>query len=319
MLFLDPPDHTRLRGLVNKAFTPRVIDNLRPRIQQIVDELLDKVQAQGQIEAISDFAYPLPAIVIAEMLGVPSEDRDLFTGWTNDFGRLLDGNNMTFEGLLQSLTGVNAFMNYFGEIIHQRKSQPKDDLLQAMINAEEQGTHLTEEELLSNCVLLLAAGHGTTTHLIGNGLVALLRNPDQLEDLRSHSEIITTTVPELLRYDGPVQMTSRLVKETLELSGKQIEAGQEVMIILGAANHDPVHFTDPDRLNLRRPESRHLSFGQGIHFCLGAPLARVEAEIAFTSLLNRLPNMRLATEQIDWWPSLVFRGQNQVPIQFDTN
>jgi cytochrome P450 len=318
MLFLDPPDHTRLRGLVSKAFTPRVIDNLRPRIQQIVDELLDKVQDKGQIEAISEFAYPLPAIVIAEMLGVPTSDRDLFTSWTNDLGSLFDSSNLSFEGLIQALNGINAFMNYLREIIHQRKNEPKDDLLQAMIDAEEQGNRLSEEELLSNCVLLLAAGHGTTTHLIGNGLIALLRNPEQLEDLRLHPEIITTAVPELLRYDSPVQVTSRLTREEIELNGNRIEAGQNVMIILGAANHDPAQFPEPERLNLRRPENRHLAFGQGIHFCLGAQLARVEAEGAFKTVLSRLHHMRLATEEIEWWPSMVFRGQNQVPILFDT-
>jgi len=319
MLFLDPPDHSRLRGLVAKAFTPRMIEKLRPRIQQIVDELLAPVKAQGQMEVISEFAYPLPAIVIAEMLGVPPEDRERFTLWTRNFGALLDGgdgNGMTFEELTQALQGVNEFMEYFRAIIHEQHQHPRENLLQAMQEAEEQGDMLSEEELLGNCVLLLAAGHGTTTHLLGNGLFALLRNPEQMERLRADPTLLPLAVAELWRYDSPVQLTSRIAKADLRIGDKEIRAGQEIMFSLGAANHDPAQFAQPDTLILDREENRHLAFGQGIHFCLGAPLARVEAEIAFGSLLKQFTDLNLASETIEYFPSQVFRGLNALPVTF---
>ncbi len=316
ILFLDPPDHTRLRGLVSKAFTPRVVEALRPRIQALVDDLLDRVQSAGRVNFVQDFAYPLPAIVIAEMLGVPPEDRELFIKWTGDFARLLDGFDMSFEGVVQALSGVSEFMDYFRAIVKQRRTAPRDDLLQAMISAEEQGDKLNEEELLGNCVLLLAAGHGTTTHLLSNGMLALLRNPEQLEMWRTHPELASSAVVELLRYDSPVQLTSRHPKEDLEIAGKQISEGQEVLLSLGAANHDPALFSPPDDLILQRPEGRHMAFGQGVHFCLGAPLARLETEIAFNTLLRRLQSPHLANEELEWMPSLVFRGMRELPIVF---
>ena len=319
ILFLDPPDHSRLRGLVAKAFTPRMIEKLRPRIQQIVDELLASVKEKGQMEVISEFAYPLPAIVIAEMLGVPPEDRERFTHWTRNFGSLLDGGDghgMTFEELVQALQGVDEFMEYFRVIIHEQRQHPRENLLQAMQEAEEQGDMLSEEELLGNCVLLLAAGHGTTTHLLGNGLFALLRNPEQMELLRADSTLLPLAVAELLRYDSPVQLTSRIAKADSRIGDKEIHAGQEIAFSLGAANHDPAQFAQPDMLILDRQENRHLAFGQGIHFCLGAPLARVEAEIAFGSLLKQLTELHLASETIEYFPSQVFRGLNALPVTF---
>lgn len=316
MLFLDPPDHTRLRGLVSRAFTPRMVEKLRPRIQQIVDELLAPAREKGQMEVISEFAYPLPAIVIAEMLGVPPEDRERFTQWTRDFGSLLDGGGtgMTFEEVVQSLLGVNEFMEYFRAIIQQQRETPRDNLLQAMQEAEEQGDMLSENELLGNCVLLLAAGHGTTNHLISNGLLALLRHPEQMQALQADPSLLPLAVMELLRYDGPVQLTSRLLKEDVQIRDKKIAAGQEVLLCLGASNHDPAQFAQPDTLDLRRTENRHLAFGQGIHFCLGAPLARVEAEIAFGTFLKTFPRAHLGAEPIEFFPSQVFRGLNALPV-----
>lgn len=316
MLFLDPPDHTRLRGLVAKAFTPRMVDAMRPRIQQLADELLDAVQGNRQMDVMQDFAYPLPAIVIAEMLGVPAGDRDQFIKWTGQFGALLGGGNLTLEDVFQALGGITEFMEYFRQIIRQRRTASRDDLMQAMINAEEQGDVLSEEELLGNCVLLLAAGHGTTTHLIGNGTLALLRNPDQLRQLKDDPSLISAAVVELLRYDSPVQLTSRRAKEDLEIGSKRISAGQEVLMCLGAANRDPAQFAESDQLKLGRQENRHLSFGYGIHFCLGAPLARVEAEIAFSTLLRRLQAMRLETGTLEWVPSQVFRGLRELAVIF---
>jgi len=316
MLFLDPPDHTRLRSLVAKAFTPRVVDALRPRIQQIADELLDAVQASGQMDVMRDFAYPLPVIVIAEMLGVPPGDRDQFVKWTGQFGALLGGGNLTLEDIFQALGGVSEFIEYFRQVIRQRHTAYKDDLLQAMISAEEQGDVLSEDELLGNCVLLLAAGHGTTTHLIGNGTLALLQHSDQLQQLKDDPALISAAVVELLRFDSPVQLTSRRAKEALEIGDKHIGAGQEVLMCLGGANRDPAQFAEPDQLNLRRRENRYLSFGHGIHFCLGAPLARVEGEIAFSTLLRRLQTLRLETEALEWTPSRVFRGLRELPVTF---
>jgi cytochrome P450 len=317
MLFMDPPDHTRLRGLVAKAFTPRVVEGLRPAIKQIAGELLDNVQANGHMELIHDYAFPLPAIVIATMLGVPPEDREQLNAWSENFGALLDGGNLTMENAFLALHGVSEFMGYFRQIIHQRRNAPKDDLMQAMINAEEQGDALSEEELLGNCVLIMAAGHGTTMHLIGNGTLALLRNPRQLQHLKEQPELMPSAVAELLRYDSPVQMTSRRAKEDMQIRDKRISEGQEVVMCLGAANHDPQQFSEPDQLRLNRPENRHLSFGLGMHFCLGAPLARLESEIAFNALLRRFPNLRLKTAEVEWEPSLVFRGLKQLPVIFD--
>ncbi len=317
MLFMDPPDHTRLRGLVAKAFTPRVIEGLRPAIRQTAGELLDKASAKGQLELMRDFAFPLPAIVIATMLGVPPEDRDQLNAWSESFGALLDASKLSMEDAFLALHGVSEFIAYFRQIIHERRNAPKDDLLQAMINAEERGDALSEEELLGNCVLLMAAGHGTTMHLIGNGTLALLRNPRQLQRLREEPALMPSAVAELLRYDSPVQMTSRRAKEDLRIGDKHISEGQEVIMCTGAANYDPAQFSEPERLRLDRPENRHLSFGLGIHFCLGAPLARLESEIAFATLLQRFPTLRLAGEDVEREGGMVFRGLKRLPLLFD--
>jgi cytochrome P450 len=316
MLFLDPPDHTRLRGLVSKAFTPRQVEALRPQAQQVVDELLDAVLPQGKMEVVSDLAYPVPIVVIAHMLGVPPEDSAQLTKWSGDFGLLLDGSNFTPEAAVQALYSINEFMEYFRRHIRARRNEPKDDILQMMINAEEQGDTLSEDELLGNCILLLAAGHFTTTHLIGNGLLALLRDPEQWQLLSRRPELIPVAVPELLRFDSPVQFAERIAKEDLQIGGKQVEAGQSITFALGAANHDPEQFSEPDLLKVDREENRHLAFGQGIHFCLGAPLARLEAEVVFTSLVQRLHEPQLATEQIERTPGFVFRNVRALPITF---
>jgi len=319
LLFLDPPDHTRIRSLMSKAFTPRLVELMRPRIQTIADELLDAAAPAGRMEVIEEYAYPLPAIVIAEMLGVPPEDRAKFIKWSSDFGAFLDSSNLTFEQVLESLRGVSDFMDYFRGLIAARKDAPRDDLLQALINAKEQGETLTEDELLANLVLLLAAGHGTTTHLIGNGLLALLKSPEQMRALAENPALIATAIPELLRYDSPVQLTGRRTATDFEVGGQAIAAGQHVTVILGAANRDPAAFPDPDQLNVARPEGRIMSFGHGIHFCLGAPLARVEAAVAFNALLRRLPTLRLDPDAAPpvYQPSIVFRGMNALRVRFD--
>ena len=314
MLFLDPPDHTRLRGLVNKAFTPRVVERMRPHIQATIDDLLDAVQEAGRMDIIQDVAYPLPAIVIAEMLGVPPEDRDQFRIWSDDFGALIGRSDLTLDGATRALRGVAEFMDYFRDIVARRRASPRVDLMQALIAAEDRGDALTEEELLANCVLLLAAGHGTTTHLIGNGLLALLRNPDQLRKLRDDPTLIAAAVTELLRYDSPVQATGRVAAQELRIGARGVGVGEGLILCLGAANRDPEQFPDPNRLDIGRHENRPIAFGHGIHFCLGAPLARIEAQLAFATLLRRLPGLRLETDALEWEPSLSFRGLARLPV-----
>lgn len=320
LLFLDPPDHTRLRGLVSKAFTPRLVEALRPRIIKLANELVDPVQEAGQMDVIADLAYPLPAIVIAELLGVPPEDREQFIHWSADFGGFLDGSTLTVEEALLALKGVSDFMDYFRDIIARRRAAPRDDLLQALLTARERDDALTEDELLANLVLLLAAGHGTTTHLIGNGLLALLRNPDQIQRLVENPGLVPAAVAELLRYDSPVQLTGRRTQTEIVIGGVTFAAGQHITTILGAANRDPDQFLDPGRLDVGRVENRHLSFGYGIHFCLGAPLAKLEAEIVLSAIIRRLPRLRLAAgaeSALEWQPSIVFRGLKSLPVVCD--
>lgn len=314
ILFLDPPDHTRLRGLANRAFLPRVVEAMRPHITDIVDDLLDGVAAAGRMDFIADFAFPLPVTVIAEMLGVPAADREQLGKWSYDFGAVLDGGDLSMEGILQALQGVSDLMDYLRGVLKQHKAAPRDDLLQAFLAAEERGDTLSEDEVLSNLVLLLAAGHGTTTHLLGNGLLALLRNPEQKEQWARHAALAPGAVVELLRYDSPVQLTGRRATADLEIGGQPIRAGQHVVTVLGAANHDPAVFADPDQLRLGRTENKQVAFGHGIHFCLGAPLARVEAEIALPALLARFPTLRLASESLEWQASIVFHGLTALPL-----
>jgi cytochrome P450 len=283
------------------------------------DELLDQVQAAGQMDVIGDLAYPLPAIVIAELLGVPVADRDRFKVWSDAFAAFLDGSTLTPETQLHAMGCIGEFVQYFRAMVQERRAHPRDDLLQALIAAEERGDTLTEEELLSNCVLLIAAGHETTTNLIGNGLLALLRHPDQLQQLKHDPSLGQSAVNELLRYESPVQLTDRIATEDLDLGGIQVSAGQYVTVVIGAANRDPAQFPDPDRLDIRRQDNRHLAFGYGIHFCLGAALARLEGQVALTTMLRRLQGMRLATEEPAWRHSVVFRALETLPITFQSS
>lgn len=315
MLLLNPPDHTRLRTLVTKAFTPRVVENMRPRIQELVDELLNHVQAAGRMDAIADLAYPLPVIVVAGMLGVPVEDRDKFKVWTRDLARTLDP-IVSPEVLDAGDVATLAFIDYFKTLVDKRRKDPQDDVLSALIAAEEQGDRLSEDELLATAVLLLGAGHETTMNLIGNGLLALFRNPEQLAQLKDDPTLIQSAVEEFLRYDGPVQMTARTALEPIEIGGKIIEKGQQAIIVLAAANRDPEHFADPDRLDITRRDNPHIAFSHGIHYCVGAPLARTEAQIVFNSLLRRMPNLRLQTEELEWRETVTLRGLKALPVTF---
>jgi len=318
MLDRDPPDHTRLRGLVSKAFTPRVVEVLRPHIQQIVDGLLDRVEGRGEMDLIEDFAYPLPVVVICEMLGVPVEDRDRFKTWGLDIARGLDAVLLGPESevVKRSSASRMALADYFRELIARRRAEPRADMLTDLIAAEEAGDKLTENELLATCILLLVAGHETTVNLIGNGSLALLRHPDQLQRLRDNPGLIGTAVEELLRFDGPVQRTARIPSADIAIGGKVIPKGDMVMPFIGAADRDPAQFPEPDRLDIGRTDNRHIAFGWGIHFCLGAPLARVEGQIAINRLVRRLPKLALATEAPEFRQSLTLRGLTSLPVTF---
>jgi len=316
-LFMDPPDHTRLRGLVNKAFTPRVVEGLRPQIQAIVDELIDKILEQGSLEVIEDFAYPTPVRVICEMLGVPAEDHETFKGWSRELARSLDPEEVLPPDVVQRRQGaIESFREYFRKLIARRRAQPEEDLLSALIAAEEEGDKLTEQELLSTCILLLVAGHETTVNLIGNGVLALLRHPGQLHLLREEPSLARGAVEEVLRYDPPVQMTVRVALQDMEIAGVTMTKGQQAIILLASANRDPAQFPDPDRFDIARRDNHHLSFGHGTHFCLGAPLARVEGEIALRTLVRRLERLQLLTEAPEYKENIVLRGLAALPVGF---
>jgi len=316
-VFLDPPRHTRLRALVHSAFTPQVVEGLRARIQAIVDELLDRAAEAGRLDLIADLGFPLPAIVIAELLGVPAEDRAQFRAWSADLAAAGGLVRMAADGaerLSRARAGGAALNASFRDIIRERRRAPRDDLVSRLTGVQSAEGTLSEEELVDTCALLLFAGHETTTNLIGNGMLALLRHPDELSRLRADPSLIGSAVEELLRYDSPVQMRVRVARETVEIGGRRIAKGQRVLILVGAANRDPARFPDPDRLDIARPDNRHLAFGHGIHFCTGAPLARLEGAIAIRRLLRRFPRLELTTDQLAWRETLTLRALNALPV-----
>ncbi len=318
MIHRDPPDHTRLRGLVNKAFTPRAVDVLAGRIQRMVDDLLDAVQPRGHMDIIQDLAYPLPVTVIAEMLGIPAADRDRFKHWSDEISVILSGDaaSLSPEVLGRVMVARTELIDYFRAVVAQRRQQPADDLLSALIRAEEGGSRLSEDELYSMAVLLLIAGNETTTNLIGNGLLALLRHPDQHRQLWADETLVPSAVEEMLRYDGPVQLTTRLAKVDLEIHGTKIGQGQWVYLVLGAANRDPSMFPDPDRFEVGRADNKHLAFGAGPHFCVGAPLARLEAQVAIRTVLRRFPELRLGSETPEYRNNFNLRGLKALQVVF---
>jgi len=318
MLDRDPPDHTRLRSLVSKAFTPRVVEGLRPRIQKIVDDLITRAEAVGRMDLIEEFAYPIPVNVICEMLGVPIEDHERFKGWSLDIARGLDSVWLPPESEIPKRSGAarHAIGDYMRGLIAERRASPRGDLLSALIAAEEAGDKLSEDELIATCILLLIAGHETTVNLIGNGTLALLRHPEELRRLRETPRLITSAVEELLRYDGPVQRTARITSTEVTIGGRTIGKGEMVMPFIGAADRDPSQFSDPDRLDLGRTDNRHIAFGWGIHFCLGAPLARVEGQIAIDTLVRRLPRLTLVDDEPEHRQSLTLRGLKALPVTF---
>jgi cytochrome P450 len=319
MLQQDPPDHTRLRGLVVKAFTARRVEDMRPRIQQVVDETLDRIIPQGKMDLIEDFAFRLPVTIICDMLGIPEEHREAFYAGSRDGGRLLDPVPLSKEEIQQGNAGNAMAAMYFKQLFELRRKHPGDDLTTQLVQAEEGGSKLSNEELTANIILLFGAGHETTVNLIGNGLLALHRNPDQLALLKANPGLITNAIEEFLRYDSSVQLTGRVALEDIEdLGGRRIPKGESVLCLLGSANHDPAVYPDrPERLDITRPNVKPLSFGGGIHFCLGAQLARIEAEIAISTLLRRLPDLRLDdAENPEWRPTFVLRGLKRLPASW---
>ncbi|WP_028350328.1 cytochrome P450 [Bradyrhizobium murdochi] len=319
MLQQDPPDHTRLRGLVVKAFTARRVEDMRPRIQQVVDETLDRIIPQGQMDLIEDFAFRLPVTIICDMLGIPEDHREAFYTGSRDGGRLLDPVPLSPEEIKQGNASNALAAMYFQQLFDLRRKSPGDDLITQLVQAEEDGSKLTNEELTANIILLFGAGHETTVNLIGNGLLALHRNPDQLALLKARPELITNAIEEFLRYDSSVQMTGRVALEDIDdLGGKRIPKGESVLCLLGSANHDPAVYPDnPERLDITRSNVKPLSFGGGIHFCLGAQLARIEAEIAISTLLRRIPDLRLDDAvNAEWRPTFVLRGLKRLPASW---
>src|SRR5271155_3320799 len=315
MLFLDPPNHTRLRALFTKAFTPQRIESLRPQILEMTTDLLNAAeQSGGQVDFILDFAIPLPVTVIAQMLGVPVADRDRLRAWSVAFGQLISGRILSPTESDEAQRGILAFIQYFSELIEQRRREPMNDMLSDLVAVEELGDRLSTEELIVNLILLLAAGHGTTTHLLGNGLLALSQNPDQWQLLAHEPAIAPSAVSEFLRFDGPVQATVRETTEDVQIGGQTIPEGQRVTGLLGSSNRDELRFPDPDTLDLRRSGARVLAFGHGIHTCLGAALARLEAQVAFSELARRFPNLHIDVETLERAPSINFRGLQSLPV-----
>ena len=316
MLDADPPDHERLRALVSKAFTPRLIERMRPRVQAIADALLDAVQERGEMDLIDDYASPLPITVIAELLGVPAEDRNRFREWS-DAAVSGDASPEYMEKIL--IPHMRAFTDYLRAMFEEKRKNPGEDLASALVRAEEAGDTLSEGELLGMVFLLLVAGHETTVNLIGNGVLGLLQHPDQLRKLRDDPSLIKLAVEELLRYDGPVETsTERFASEDVRICGTVIPRREMVLVVIAAADRDPERFNDPDALDITRSDNKHLAFGKGIHHCLGAPLARMEGQIAIGTLLRRMPDLRLkgSPESLSWRPGMVLRGLRGLPVAF---
>lgn len=315
LLFTDEPDHTRLRGLVQKAFTRRVIEALRPRIEAIVSETLERLVREAEFDLLSAFAYPVPVAVICELLGVPFADRDRFRSWAHDLaGRFEIQPLRTPEGEARGDAATAELIAYFDELVRERRRRPGDDLISELIAAEEAGDRLTPDELYATCILLLMAGHETTANLVGNGMLALMRHRDQWTRLREDRSLLRSGIEELLRFAGPVQLTERIAMHEIRLGDVQIERGEGIGLMLAAANRDPERFADPDRLDVGREDNQHIAFSAGPHFCLGAPLARLEAQIMLDGILDRMPGIELVSEP-EWRETFVLRGLKSLNVR----
>jgi len=314
MLFLDPPEHGRVRRLASAAFTPRRIAHLREHIRQIAEELVDELAARGRFDVMAGLANSLPAIVTAEMVGVPTSDHELLKSWSQDFAEMLGNFQHNPGRAKKTLQSVEAMVAYFRAAVVREAAHPTDGLINALVTAEVDGNRLSEEEIVANVIVTMVGGQETTTNLIGNGLLTLLRQPDQLERLRSDPPLMPSAVEELLRYESPSQHTARLAPAGAVLGGKEIPEGAAVIAVMGAANRDPERFGDPDRVELDRQDNRHLAFGWASHFCFGAPLAHMEGQIAFETLLTRFSELSLADEAIRWRPNLGLRGLTELHV-----
>ena len=318
MLFLDAPAHTRLRSLASSAFTPARVKVLRSHIQQIADKLIDAVMEShsGQMDVIADFAEPLPAIVTAEMLGVPTSDHRTLKNWTADFAEMLGNFQHNPDHLPKVLRAVDEMLEYFRERVRELRVHPREGLINSLLTAEINGDRLTEEEVIANSIVTMVGGQETTTNLIGNGFLTLLRHPAEKERLRGDSALIPSAVEELLRYESPSQHTARLARGDVELGGRKIKKRQAVIAVMGAGNRDPERFPDPDRLDLARPDNRHLAFGWAAHFCFGAALARIEGQVSFETILRRMPNLALQQGPLQWPTNLGLRGLVALPVRY---
>jgi cytochrome P450 len=315
MLAQDPPNHTRLRALVQSAFSPRLVDSLRPRIEALADRLIDRVQAAGQMDLIADFAFPLPIGIIGALLGMPEHDQGRLREWSM---AMVEADRSP-AGLQRLVPSMLAFSDYVARLVEDRRTAPAADLITALVQAEEAGERLSQSELFGMLFLLIVAGHETTVNLIGNGMLALLQHPDQRDLLRQRPTLIKPAIEELLRFDGPVETsTARYAREDVDIGGVTIPRGALVLVVIAAGDRDPHRFPDPDRLDISRDTTGHLAFGHGIHYCLGAPLARLEGQIAISTLLRRLPNLRLAAaaDHLEWRSGMLLRGLSRLPVAF---
>lgn len=317
MLFMDAPDHTRLRGLASTAFTPARVESLRSHIKEILDNLLEPLLETGRMDVIADLAAPLPAIVTAEMMGVPTSDANQLKDWSADFAEVLGNFQHNPDRASRTLKCVEEMTSYFRAAISRMRTEPREGLINALLTAEIDGDRLTEEEIIANCIVTMVGGQETTTNLIGNGVLTLLRHPDELERLRNDLTLIPSAVEELLRYESPSQHTARICREDTELGGKLIRKGQAVIAVMGAGNRDPERFPHPDRLDLGRTDNRHLAFGWASHFCFGAPLARIEGQLTFEAIVRRMSNLALEPGPLVWRDNLGLRGLTSLPVTFD--
>lgn len=317
MLSMDPPNHTRLRKLVGLAFTPRMVKSLEPMIERIVNELLDQISGDKQTDFIQSFCLPLPATVICEMLGIPTEHRDQYRHCVDRMIRFVSGGGPGINDHIdEARESLDTLIGFFDSLIDERRADPQDDLLSALATAEEDGDRLTKDELFALCVFLFVAGHETTMGLLANGTLALLQYPDQHEKMKADPEgLVAPAIEEFLRYESPVTRAVRRAVEDFDWRGKKIRKGETTMSLLGAANRDPEQFPDPDRLDIERDPNKHLGFGFGIHFCIGAPLARLEGKVAFPAILRRFPNMQLATDRIEYVPAFGIRSIKALPLE----
>jgi pimeloyl-[acyl-carrier protein] synthase len=318
MLFRDPPDHTRLRNLCAAAFTPSRVAVLREHIKDIADHLIDGFIRKGSADIVADLASPMPAIVTAEMLGVPVSDHEKLKQWSIDFAEILGNFQHHPDRVARVAASVRDMTEYFRAAIQDQKIHPHEGLVHSLVRAEVDGIRLSEEEIIANCILTMIGGQETTTNLISSGLLTLLRHPDQMRMLVDDPSLIPLAVEELLRFESPIQHTARVAQDDFLLGGKTIRRGQSVVAVLAAGNRDPERFPDPDLLDVKRGDKGHLAFGWAAHFCFGAPLARIEGQIAFTALLRRLKNLELATEDFVWRENFGLRGLSALPVRFDT-